>query len=346
MKKFKKDFGISAKNYAIKLVLEDTPEDKLSEISEKIQTEYGTETVQDFLKGKEITKEKSFRKKYHLYKKRKELEKTLNEIPEGERIKLNKDLLESLIFEERNIVYDDDYQVRYEKVKYPVWTGKFLRKVDLSEVSFDNVDWTCYGLSAIDKKIYNYDIQNNKPDTSPYLVDLSYTNAKIDFSKASQTIATPENQKTNIAYCNLSHVDLSDSNCSHIYSIINSDLSNSNLKIDEKFSLKENTQSTYDFIETYILNYDRKIVNSNLEGNDFSNIKMSAIDIYENARTTNFANTGLNIVVETKSEQAYWNFIYSEIIAKGYLENCCVGDLIIDSKSDYGYRTRVKTPNN
>ncbi len=68
---------------------------------------------------------------------RERIEVMLRKVPEGQRIKLDKDLLEDLLFVKKTVNEEKDIMV-----KLPVWSGKFLRKIDLSEVSFDNVSWT------------------------------------------------------------------------------------------------------------------------------------------------------------------------------------------------------------
>ena len=59
-----------------------------------------------------------------------------------ERIKIDKELLEQLIFDEGN------YKGAHCKVV--AWSGSFLSKIDLSEIDFDNVLWR--GEYVVDKK--------------------------------------------------------------------------------------------------------------------------------------------------------------------------------------------------
>lgn len=87
-----------------------------------------------------------------------------------ERIKIDKELLEQLIFDEGN------YKGAYCKVV--AWSGSFLSKIDLSEIDFDNVLWR--GEYVVDKKD-NYVV---KSDVLPIILD--NTNAKIDFSKSAK----------------------------------------------------------------------------------------------------------------------------------------------------------------
>ena len=50
----------------------------------------------------------------------------LKNIPDGQQIHLNKDILEFLLFDE--IVVNQEKNL---KMKIPVWSGEFLRKIDL-----------------------------------------------------------------------------------------------------------------------------------------------------------------------------------------------------------------------
>ncbi len=61
----------------------------------------------------------------------------LKNVPEGTRIKLDKDLLENLLFE-KIVINKSQNKV----AKIPVWSGEFLSKIDLSEVDFENVSWS------------------------------------------------------------------------------------------------------------------------------------------------------------------------------------------------------------
>lgn len=70
----------------------------------------------------------------HLKKElRKIIECKVRRVPFGKRIKIDNELLEELIFEQD--------PCGAKGVRVPIWTGKFLSKIDLSELSFDNVNF-------------------------------------------------------------------------------------------------------------------------------------------------------------------------------------------------------------
>ncbi len=131
-----------------------------------------------------------------------------------ERIKIDKELLEQLIFDEGN------YKGAYCKVV--AWSGSFLSKIDLSEIDFDNVLWR--GEYVVDKKD-NYVV---KSDVLPIILD--NTNAKIDFSKSAK-LDKEEPDKNTISNCSFKNMDLYYSNieCFEFYN--NCDFSDSNLSI-------------------------------------------------------------------------------------------------------------------
>lgn len=57
----------------------------------------------------------------------------MRRVPAGKRVIIDKELLEELIFEP-----DPDNP---QEAKIPIWTGTFLSKIDLSGISFDNVNF-------------------------------------------------------------------------------------------------------------------------------------------------------------------------------------------------------------
>lgn len=88
------------------------------------------------------------------------------------RIPLDSELLEQLLFKIQKMA---DGTV----VKFPVWSGKFLSKIDLSQISFENV---CWNLTSLEN--YQEKYAAKRPEGSGFF-DILYseTNAMIDFSK-------------------------------------------------------------------------------------------------------------------------------------------------------------------
>lgn len=71
---------------------------------------------------------------------RKHVVEQLQKVPDGKRIVLDKDLLEDLLFEVTTVDKENGIEL-----KLPVWSGKFLKKIDLSQVDFSNVSWGILG---------------------------------------------------------------------------------------------------------------------------------------------------------------------------------------------------------
>ncbi len=262
---------------------------------------------------------------------RKVIERELEDYNGEERIHLDKDLLESLMFKDITTIVDNTER----KMRRIVWSGQFLRKIDLSEVSFDNVHW-------------NYE---NHDANCKYIVDLSGTNATIDFSKSFDNIYCPKSGVV-INSCNLSETDLL--NGEVITKIYNSDLSNSSLNLGtgERGNLR--------------------IFNSNLNGVNLSNltVPMETFLDYESwvyiragfqVRSVCLKNTGLNIRydinipsgilteykkiinpkrkfveashdLEKYCKECRQGYILGQLIKEGLLEGCYVNGILIKSK--------------
>lgn len=84
----------------------------------------------------------------------------------GVKIHLDKELLEELMFERKTVILDSSYGVNNGKrvlMKKLIWTEGRLNNIDLSEISFNDMVW------------------ENESNTN---IDLTGTNAQIDFSKS------------------------------------------------------------------------------------------------------------------------------------------------------------------
>lgn len=186
-------------------------------------------------------------------------------IVDNQRIKFDKELLETLIF--------DTYKTDNGKiVKVPVWTGQFLSKIDLSEVSFDNVSW--------DDSIVSDHFENRDRN---YAIDFSNTNAKIDFSKAHWKMHTPKNLNN----CNFMGVDLSSSKIAIIDSFYNCNFSYTNIKIRSRDLIK-------------------KFRACDLVGINLSDVTLNYnYDIFNLLRECNIRDTGLKINFDKRDLSCY-----------------------------------------
>lgn len=256
---------------------------------------------------------------------RKMLEKELKKVPEGKKIPLDKELLESLIFDTNIETLSNAWGENSGKqviVKYIVWSGPFLSKINLEEVSFDDVLW-------------NVDYENDKYFEDSFYhynaitrIDLSGTNAKIDFSKS---IFAKYNVDSNnffiIKFSHFNGVDLSNNTIDCNCFISQCDFSNTNINI--------NLNS----------NYDIQIAKTNLSGNDFSKYtvdeKNFTYDKNIHLIDCDLTNTGLNIEFKLKSKN-YKSEIVNEEIKKGYLNGCYVNGKKILSEEEQKALTQTK----
>lgn len=147
---------------------------------------------------------------------RKRIEEQLKDVPEGQRIQLDKDLLEDLLFEVVTVNKEKDI-----KVKLPVWSGEFLQKVDLSQVDFTNVSWYILGcprlyvgdsgiiddvVIEILNKVKNDGIEERKKRGNGYVVSYKGTNAHIDLRQSFEAI---HENVISIEGCNFLGLDFS-----------------------------------------------------------------------------------------------------------------------------------------
>ena len=226
---------------------------------------------------------------------RKELEDELNKAKK--RIHIDNSILESLLFETKELYNINTNEVI--KAKFLVWSGPFLSKIDLSEIDFSNVVWGCYETSYYKEKV----IENtnckeleelNKKKRSHidvyklnniHEINLSNTNAKIDFSKSFSFLTEG---RTFLENCNFEGTDLSNNELNECY-IADSNLSNTGIRIsEEKWQDLSKGYDKYFYIQR-----------TNLSNNNFKNsysIGKEGFD--EHIYKCNLDNTGLNISVD------------------------------------------------
>ena len=157
----------------------------------------------------------------------------LKEVPEGQLVQIDKDILEGLLFETITVSEEKNIQV-----KVPVWSGEFLSKIDLSQVDFTNVSWSLIGVDSSYKKdvlnekdymwkIYNIldekkrltlaqlkkTIQDQSKLNKGYAAWYAGTNAKIDLSKSFEAI---QGEEISIRLCNFEGLDFSHQDLSNI----------------------------------------------------------------------------------------------------------------------------------
>ena len=164
---------------------------------------------------------------------RKMIEEKIKKVPDGKRLYINKELLERLLFEQ------DIKHLTY--IKVPMWTGEFLSKIDLSEISFENVN------------LYSLD--------DDYIM-LKDTNAIIDLNKI----------------CNpglVRHVNLSGTKLiGYLIESYDADLSNCGLSAVNliKYRRGQSTNFTNNNLENFIIRDKRQVFCDDVnKASDFRN---------------------------------------------------------------------------
>ena len=134
------------------------------------------------------------------------------------RIRIEKEELETLLFDTCTYKIDEEKSVT---LKYPIWTGEFLKKVDLSEISFK--DDEIEGVFYIFDPIVYADISHRKledlrgfyPSNQNYFIDFSNTNANFNFED--MFLFKKIYPGLNLRYCNFYNMNLRESNISSLF---------------------------------------------------------------------------------------------------------------------------------
>lgn len=226
----------------------------------------------------------------NILKEQKYYELMLEDVKEKERIKIDKEILERLMFKE-DVYTLPIYGNVKKRVKHIIWSGKFLSKIDLSELSFDNVVW---------------DEENE--------IDLSNTNAHIDFSKSCNI---NNYSPLKIVNCDFSNTDLSNNEIYFPISIKNSSFSDTHIMISSDYT---------DNIS---------IVDSCMDNTDLSSLCITIDKFYEWTMQggSSFVNSNLNIITYYNEE---CNKKFIDQINLGCLDGCTVdgGKIMMETRNN------------
>ena len=252
---------------------------------------------------------------------REKIAELLQRVPEGEKIRLEKQLLEELLFDE--IVCNKETG---EKVKLPIWSGEFLSKIDLSDVSFKNVAWsllieeerdTCFDEIFDEETWHKFNVDRIYSLKDNAKVNYSNTNAKIDFSESWES----RHGSFDIICCDFSGVDLSNNDMSKVGSIYNSDLSNTKILLTPEIlgDLKR-----------------ERFGEVNFSGVDLSKFTFNLQDLVSGFGRCIFddrcdlSNTGLKLEVQPDDmDTIYKKDSFKKMLANEYLNGCYVNGIKI-----------------
>ena len=238
---------------------------------------------------------------------REKLENKLSKVHLEKRISISPKILEQLLFETRKT---KDGKL----AKFIVWSGPFLKNIDLSKVSFYSVAW---GMSYPDEFVEEKEVKRTSHD----IIDLSFTNANIYFSNSFDVLIGKELE---IKFVNLGGVDLSNSNFEKVKSGEYCNFSTTNLKFKDITNAKNYFMCDFSF-------------------NNFSNIKMDSSCLHSSFEKTtflscNFKNTELEIIHnEPANPVVSLCSLQSSLvngIQEGRLDGCYVNGVRILSKEE------------
>lgn len=270
---------------------------------------------------------------------RRQIEEELENAPQGIRVYIPKAVLEQLLFEQYDETihineYWKNYPEEYAKAKqldgikapakYLVWSGPFLSKIDLREIVFDDVIWSFeFDESHPCILEWMHDNANSYKEYASRKIDLSNTNATIDFSKSfwakiqerTGIIKIGEYKLQEIFDVNFENVDLSKS------------------VIDNEKAEVQGCNFKNTGLKVVSSNNEISFVASNMQGTNLNGLTAPFDYIYDQREIyelVNFINTGLNIIV-TPDDIASKEF--KEIINSGFIHGCFINGELVTSAS-------------
>jgi len=259
---------------------------------------------------------------------RKMIEEKLMYVSDGVKIHLDKSLLEELLF--YNLSYYDFELDKVANITLPIWNGDFLSKIDLSEVSFDNVEFwiteEIIGNSIID-------IDDCRKHIGDKNFDKQFNYYKECFFEEKETlrngIKMKKLQRKPVVYRNTNAKIKSLSNSFHSCDFEGTDLSHLNLDNIGAWSTnfsKTNIKTEKSSLNIDGIGHENNFSDLNLKG---VNVLLSELTCWSEVPCDNFANSGINLINDEKEDKSTETFI-ELMIKKGYLNNCYVDGKFIE----------------
>lgn len=269
----------------------------------------------------------------------------LNKVPNGQRVKLEKDLLEDLLFEV--VTIDKEKEI---KLKLPIWSGDFLKKIDLSEVDFSDVSW--YILSSdiergywlepdvmtipdtvyerIDK-IREDKIKNGFGLSNGYAVAYDGTNANIDLTKSFEAKYTNNIELTE---CNFEGLDFSHQDLTEIavLGLYNTNISKTKLSIPSKIILYT-LNSEFEGIDLSTRETDAiSYFGDDIKNNVFSNCNLKDTGIRINLNSDDFKDSRFKEKLQDAME---YNWVGCYVNGKKVLSNDEKEQMSVEKWNEY-----------
>lgn len=205
-----------------------------------------------------------------------------------------KEILECLLFE----VIEVNIEGKWYKVKLPIWSGEFLSKVDLKDISFKDVLWNygiCLAANSVFGPLYEAIHQikstNQVYTSSPYEICYANTNAQIDlaenflFNFGKSTCHTKYYGMISVARCNFS---------------------GTHVRIGEEVKAIQILDSSFAKSKIFIPNIGigrLAIRNSDLSDNDLVHLCIDGLS--NNFYGTNFRNSRINVHLDISKLESY-----------------------------------------
>lgn len=223
---------------------------------------------------------------------REKVKKYLETYCDYEKVIVPKELLEHLLFE----VVEVNIKGKWYRVKLPIWSGEFLSKIDLKDISFDDVLWNydiCIALNGVfdplTKAIHQIKSTNPVYASSPYEICYADTNAQINLAESflfnfgkSAGIQKYEGL-ISVACCNFLGT--------HVI-------------IGEEVKAIQFLDSNFSKSSMSIPNISRLTIrNCDLSDNDLTNLYINGLS--NQFYGTNFQNSGINISLEPSEVESY-----------------------------------------
>lgn len=262
------------------------------------------------------------------------IKKYLDTYCDHKKIIISKELLESLLFE----VIEVNIKGKWYKVKVPIWSGDFLAKIDLKEISFQDVLWNydiCIALNGVFdqlmESIYQIKSKNLVYAIPPYEICYADINAQIDlaesflFNFGKSSGIQKYDGLISVARCNFSGTDIRIGEGVKAIQFINSNFANSRISIPyiESLYLKE----------------------TDLSDNDLSHLCINGLS--NHFYGASFRNSGINVNINISELESYIQMADKHskkliiTMLNDYFVGCIVNGNYLNYHKDEEYNLRL-----
>ncbi len=230
------------------------------------------------------------------------------------RVKIDKDILEELLF--LKIEYADG-----EFLKLPVWGGKILENIDLSEIQFDDVSFSlsydlCNGIKNEEfKDIYDLILRKIPINNLYHMIYYGNTNAHIDFKK---TFEFKKTGKVIVHGVNLSKTDLSNNDIDCDFDIVHGYFCDTKMRISR---LEGNSRAFF---------CDFTGIDLSMHTMDISDYLLKKFPLYGSS----IRYTDINFIGLSKKMDSELLSAFLDEYSRGEFDGCNINGVLIKSECD------------